>query len=380
MHRIGRSLIVRLLRWVTLSSFGASAISAQSTPGRLVQDVVACARCELRRETRVVFTSSSIEGEITDLPFGVRVDPVGNLWVLAENTSPRAYSPTGSFTRTFGRSGRGPGEFVAVEDMFWVPGDSLITVDGGNRRVTVFAPDGRHVRDIRTPAQLAHAIVLRWPSEVLVSGHVPATSTVGLYLHFASFTDADLTLTRSFGPDRGLLRPGYRGTNWHLTARGRDSSFVTAKPEQFRVYTWDRQGSLRATLIRNSTWFPDSGAGRIGTPDRPPTPAITAIDVDSDGLIWLFVRVAAPTWRRAWARVPPGAREAFRRQIDFPSLYNTRVEVINPLSHRLLATTEIPGLAVSALGNGRVAVYGAGPDGEAALRIDQLRLLPPKRQ
>jgi hypothetical protein len=188
-----------------------------------------------------------------------------------------------------------------------------------------------------------------------------------------------MKLIRSFGPDRGLLRPRYQGADWHLTARHPDGSIVTAKPDQFRLHIWDEEGSLRSGLARRSPWFPDSGGGSTGTPSQPPTPAITAIDVDRDGLIWAFVRVAAPTWRQAWARVPPGAREARLSEVDFQSLYRTRVEVIDPVSRRVLATADIPGLTLAALGGGRVAMYAADASGDPVLRIEEVRLIRPSR-
>ena len=156
-------------------------------------------------------------------------------------------------------------------------------------------------------------------------------------------------------------------------------SIVTAKPDQFRLHIWDEEGSLRSGLARRSPWFPDSGGGSTGTPSQPPTPAITAIDVDRDGLIWAFVRVAAPTWRQAWARVPPGAREARLSEVDFQSLYRTRVEVIDPVSRRVLATADIPGLTLAALGGGRVAMYAADASGDPVLRIEEVRLIRPSR-
>jgi hypothetical protein len=375
----GWSVQVLILTVVTQGLAGTSTVAAQPLSQREVVDASSCARCELRRATRLVFRSAKEEGEISELPLGVRTDPAGNYWVLAQKAAPRAYDSSGTFMKTLGRSGQGPGEFSMVEDIVWVPGDSVLVLDGINRRATVFAPDGRYVRHIRTPAQLGNAIVLRWPWQVLVSGHISASSTVGFPLHLASFSDEEVRLHRSFGPDRGLLRPGYRGTNWHLTARGPDGSIVTAKPEQFRLYEWDDAGSLRSTLIRRSTWFPDTGAARLGTPARPPSPGIAAIDVDDQGLIWVFIRVAAPTWQRAWARVPEGAREVFRGQLDYESLFNTRAEIIDPSSNELLATLEIPGLVVAALGNARVAVYGVGSTGEAALRVDAVRLIRPGR-
>ncbi len=105
---------------------------------------------------------------------------------------------------------------------------------------------------------------------------------------------------------------------------------------------------------------------------------MAGLGVDADGLLWVFVRVPAPTWKSAWAGVAPGAREVSTRQLDIARLYHTRVEVIDPREGRVLARTDIPGLVISPMGNGRVGVWSATLSGDAQLRIDQLRLTRPR--
>ena len=381
MGSIRRLVIPAAFIWLAPLMGRTVPVLAQGMRDHVVRDEVACGRCAVKAETRLAFSSAKLEGEINEVPFAVRRDPHGNFWVLSQSSLPRSYSPTGKFTRTFGRSGPGPGEFSwAVEDLFWLPADSIMMVDGLNHRATVFAPDGRYVREIQTPSQLVNGIVLNWPSRVLMSGHVASSSAAGLPLHFVSFAGSSVRFNRSFGPDKGKLRPSDRGTTYHFTGRAPNGTIVTARAERYRIYLWSDEGDLLSTITRAATWFPDSGAGRVGTPDSPPTPAISAIDVDSTGLIWIYLRVAAPTWKRAWARVPLGAREVSNSQLDYPSLYNTRVEVVDPVSHTLVARTELNGLVISVFGNGRVAMFGAGLSGDATLRIDEVRLLRPQRR
>ena len=59
----------------------------------------------------------------------------------------RVFGRSGEHLRSFGRAGRGPGEFVELVDLEVLPGDSIVTLDSGSRRVTVFAPNGEVVRD-----------------------------------------------------------------------------------------------------------------------------------------------------------------------------------------------------------------------------------------
>jgi len=59
----------------------------------------------------------------------------------------RFYAADGTLLRSVGRKGSGPGEFQMLMMMIGTPGDSLLTFDGMNRRMSVFGPDGGHVRD-----------------------------------------------------------------------------------------------------------------------------------------------------------------------------------------------------------------------------------------
>jgi hypothetical protein len=59
----------------------------------------------------------------------------------------RYYAPDGALQRSVGRKGGGPGEFAMLMTALGVPGDSILTFDAMNRRLSLFDPVGRHVRD-----------------------------------------------------------------------------------------------------------------------------------------------------------------------------------------------------------------------------------------
>ncbi len=59
----------------------------------------------------------------------------------------RFFDRTGRYLKTVGREGGGPGEFKAVGSLAAL-GDSLVVGDYNNRRVSVFAPDGKLVRAV----------------------------------------------------------------------------------------------------------------------------------------------------------------------------------------------------------------------------------------
>jgi hypothetical protein len=59
----------------------------------------------------------------------------------------RYYAPDGALRQSAGRKGGGPGEFEMLMTLLGVPGDSVLTLDMMNRRMSLFDAGGRHVRD-----------------------------------------------------------------------------------------------------------------------------------------------------------------------------------------------------------------------------------------
>jgi hypothetical protein len=64
----------------------------------------------------------------------------------------RYYDASGVYLSASGRKGKGPGEFENLSRPRLFSGDSLLTWDWGNRRVSVFDPSGRFVRSFRLEA------------------------------------------------------------------------------------------------------------------------------------------------------------------------------------------------------------------------------------
>jgi hypothetical protein len=64
---------------------------------------------------------------------------VGDQWSF----NVRVFSATGSYERTFGSMGAGPGQLASITRIFIFPGDTIAVIDG---RVNLFTPDGRFIR------------------------------------------------------------------------------------------------------------------------------------------------------------------------------------------------------------------------------------------
>ena len=81
-----------------------------------------------------------IFGRIGDLT----VTPSGGIVVIDQLAGTvRVFDASGTFIRSVGRPGRGPGELSrSANGVFALAGDTLLVADPGERRLTKFAPDG----------------------------------------------------------------------------------------------------------------------------------------------------------------------------------------------------------------------------------------------
>lgn len=125
-------------------TFAYQRLAAQSTPGFSPPPVTF---------TRVgSITSESTPGEPWVGIGAAQMDRSGGLYVAfpADNTI-RHFSSNGRLLRSFGRKGRGPGEFERLAAIGWLA-DTLWALDRSGQRFELFSPTGEH---LRTQAALA---------------------------------------------------------------------------------------------------------------------------------------------------------------------------------------------------------------------------------
>ena len=85
------------------------------------------------------------EGEFSD-PSDLTFDPAGDVYVADRCNGVQVFSQTGTFLRTFGRCGSGPGELSWPEGIC-VDHDYVYVVESefGNHRVSVFYTSGAFI-------------------------------------------------------------------------------------------------------------------------------------------------------------------------------------------------------------------------------------------
>jgi hypothetical protein len=203
------------------------------------------------------------------------------------------YSPQGTFTRTIGRKGGGPGEFNRELVLKYDRHDTLHVAERGGTRYSVFSPDLRHVRSMQLKGSILD-FCIESSGTIFAIGSMVEGNTVSLgqvlarngepLLKFASFNLASLD-PRTMPQ---LLACGAQGDRW---TAGRATYFLDK---------WGPQGQNVRRLVANRDWFPTAriatgrgGAeGAAGVGSRQPQAAqLSGIALDELGRVWVFARV-----------------------------------------------------------------------------------------
>lgn len=361
-----------------LAASAAPTHAQVATPTVVVEETALCPSCRVISTNTMRFTAASDTNLVDIAPSAITTDARGRFWIGFEGRALQVHDADGRFVRSVGRFGQGPGEFAGPDFVLPLPGDSMLVLDMRVRRATVLTPDGQFARQLRMPHQLLFPVVRSWPTNVVVSARIGTPSAAGHPLHAVSFTGTEVVVRSSFGPADARLTPREAANAYHLVAGERNGRFVSTSPVRYLLHRWRGPAAPVSDLARRSAWFGDPSSGRIGTPDVPPSPKISALHVDAEGRIWVFVRVAAPGWRAAWSRFPAGAQEADRTNLDASLLFRTIVEVIDPSQRRVLVRDTLSGTVNHVLpGVGvRVLILRPRPLLDAEIVVESLEIRP----
>ncbi len=244
------------------------------------------------------------------------------------------YDSTGRFVRRFGRSGRGPGEFRAAQQVGFGPGDSLWVLDQAFL-AHVFSPPpaSEYVRTIQPGRPLVGRIT---PWGILSAGVF--TSPGGLrHPHVMGF---DGQLRWEFGAD---VPP--KDIHDRMASPGmRDSAHVwVAHAKAYILELLGADGAVHGRVERTVAWMP----GDTSNLDRRiPRGSIRAVSVDAEGLLCVLGRRANPEY------VPPtGPPLVANRPIEarrlptfsYAERFEGVIEVLDPRDGRLVASRVVSG-------------------------------------
>ncbi len=203
----------------------------------------------------------------------IRVDGHGTIYVLdSKDMKVKMFGKDGSFIRSFGKAGQGPGEFQYPLKMFLRKNGDIAVFDGERMGLIGFSPDGDHLEDIdlRTvdqffsPEAEDEAAVYGYRTIMAEAGRIDgasikelvrfdkSTKTVSVISKFDNGTGL-MKLDLLAG--RFLLRTGKNGgliwaftKNYELflgTASGQGKSSVTHKYPRLRVTEAGRKAQIK---------------------------------------------------------------------------------------------------------------------------------------
>jgi hypothetical protein len=290
-----------------------------------VSDKPSCAACTIEL-TRVTRLGGPLDSLYFDLGAAVIArDRRGRIYIgPREPLGPAAvtvYDSAGRYITALARRGMGPGEIFSLRTFLLTPQDSLVLFD--RTKMVVLSPSYELVREepSTSPSIGGRSLVRLSNGNIVIPASIASSDRAGYPLHLSSRNGI---LLNSFGAEVPLVRPDrpyeiYRTVGW---AGG--NMIWSAHDTRYQLELWDVAGSLRKTLVRETSWFQPWGtANEMFT-----HPRVGAVRQDAEGLVWTIVKIPDTTVPFNQIVGPAGSNR----------LYDTLIEVIDPENGVLLAS------------------------------------------
>jgi hypothetical protein len=293
-------------------------------------------------------------------------------WVLADREDQnrlKVFGADGSFLRSVGRAGDGPGEFRTVNHLALLEGDTIEVYDLGGARLQRLGPRFEPGSITRLPGFLASSMRRTTDGRRVVNAIVAAPSGIGLPLHLVS---EDGEILASFGSDPPIedLRTPHRR---RLSVTPRETAWSSSTTE-YRLEEWTWEGLRLRSLVRSATWFRRDG-GRQLSPDGVPNAGVRAIREDREGRLWVVALVPGTNWESGvgpWEEQLTG--EIVTGITNMERAFDTIIEVIDPGSGRLLGTQRLSVPVQGFVDDGRVYAIEITPIGDYRISVWKLEL------
>jgi hypothetical protein len=298
------------------------------------------------------------------------------------------YDSTGRLLRTVGRRGQGPGEFGDIALIAPGLADSLIVHHDG-WRISVLTPTLEYARSM-TIADMAISASAPLSNGRLVIpnlGRMPGRPRQPLHL-----VSATGQYVKAFGAERPVeADPNCEVCSWRSVARSRSNgTFWSFSANAYVIEQWDTAGTLRRSIsVGGSTWFAPWNTHPQGSPSalrvRPLT-KIQSVAEDAQGRVWVGGVGPATNWKAdppPPATVPaPSARAPVpsdpTRKMVLDEKYASVIEVLDPVSRRVVVSRRIEGLVVRLISAEYAYTVREDPtDGFAVFDVWRLQIKSP---
>ena len=283
----------------------------------------------------------------------------------------KVFDDRGTFVRTIGREGYGPGEYRFIRDI--LPTDSSIAVlDALGRRLTLLS-DSFDVLQTYPVTFDAYSIA-RLPSDGFVmSARMLSRDLAGAPIHFL---DSKGRLVQSLFDANEVFRSDIPYSGLRIVTPTADGNAWAIPRTSYRVQQWHSERGKVREVVRQVDWFPTHQRDIQPHVDSPPPPLAKGVHIDAEGYLWVAVEVADNRWQTALYERP--GREVHTVGIANQELYwDTIVEVLDPNEGEAIASIRLDGRVEHFIaGSGvRIANYREyGDGGHPVVEIRQLAL------
>lgn len=317
-----------------------------------------CSSCRVTLGAPVTLQTAG-DADVAYAPTSLARDRRGFIYLLHEGSEagPLVFDSTGRYTRTLGRSGDGPGEYRYANVVIVDAHDSLHVIDTRARRHSVLAPapSWSYVRGL--PAAPHPRVALLTDGRLVSSGNGIGAGDQPLHWY-----GSDGIVKGSFGSEVPLL-PTTPPALFERSLGSSRRGFWAADVLQYRVAYWQEPGSPRLVLRRVVDWFPARAGRQTATADQPPSPEITAVREDAEGLLWVLSIRAGRNWRASVGTPRAAGGRGWGKLDRIPQrLYETVIEVIDPARPALLAALTVEGYFPFFLDDRHIGGYATNED------------------
>ena len=321
---------------VTLSRLSLVALLAVPAPAR-AQEVVPIStdlpQCAVRLDEAVILGSIDDPGTIGLHSWITRLASGDFVVATLENDAEMlVYDAEGRYRESFGRSGEGPGEFLApgMGRLRPSPDGGVLILDSGTRRITSLSA----TRELLGTTQIGDLMGINF---------LPSTSGQGFIIGgWGGAADGvPGGVTRMIDGDGAAVAEAdaVPWERWMVQffffpmttdAEGR---VWRARPTEYALEAWDPDGStVQVRLEGSPEWF-TPGPPLPGYPLEAPGPSVIGSLGYAEGLLWVGTTVADSEWAEVADEVVPGVG------LDGNKLMDTVLEVIDPGTGALVART-----------------------------------------
>ena len=344
----------------------------------MIDDQLECPACVIETGLPVTLAIPSDRFSFTSIPkLNVARDSEGH-YIASPVTGDAViavFGPDGTYRSSYGKIGRGPGEFPDPFPLLTEVGEDDVLYAIARTQLHTLGPQAATiVGQVQMPVRAYDAVVLRDGLAV----QAPVRTEIGNTT--IQLLRPDGTIVTSIGP----ARPGDESSRWGLyriLGRANDGVDIWSghAANRYQIIRYGPTGEEKVRLERSSKWFPPYSDGKPGAPYLEPSgPRIDGIHQDEAGLLWVAI-VRAPSSFSPIAG--EGEEVQLSPYLDMNRLLYTTIEVLDPAAGRLVARREFDAYVrfVSTSTGDGLFVYSLHPDalGELVCIVTPLELRKP---